>query len=182
MNNLIIFIVLSIPIVILSWRAILKPLSHGFFRFIGWECIIWLLIKNIRFWFVDPLGVYQVIAWISLIYSLVLLIPGVHLMRKMGKPKDRPEDSTLYTFEQTTELIESGIFKYVRHPLYGSLIFLTWGIFFKNPDITLLIVSLIATKAFILTARIEEKENIAFFGDRYIEYMDRSKMFIPFIL
>ena len=181
MNKFLIFLFLSIPIIIISWRAIIKPRSHGFYRFIGWECILWLLIQNIRYWFVDPFSTYQIIAWICLIYSLILLVPGVVLMKKMGKQQNTRGDSALYEFEQTSELIESGIFKYVRHPLYGSLFFLAWGTYFKNPGLELLVISILASIAFIITAKIEERENIAFFGEKYREYMKRSRMFVPYI-
>ena len=182
MQKLIIFFVLSAPIIIISWKAILKPRSHGFYRFIGWEGILWLLINNIQYWITDPFSIHQIIAWICLIYSLILLIPGVMILKKLGKPQDNREDNSLYAFEQTSELIESGIFKYIRHPLYGSLIFLTLGTFLKNPRIDLLIISVIATTAFVITAKIEENENIAFFGEKYRDYMKRSKMFVPYII
>ena len=91
------------------------------------------------------------------------------------------EDKTLYRFEKTTRLVETGIYKYIRHPLYGSLIFLTWGIFFKNMNFVLFMFSFHATIFFFFTIRKEEKENIAYFGDNYKSYIKRSKMIIPFI-
>jgi protein-S-isoprenylcysteine O-methyltransferase Ste14 len=99
----------------------------------------------------------------------------------MGKPSQERTDDSLYTFEKTSELIESGIFKYIRHPLYGSLLFLTWGVFFKNPVVELLIIACISSIALVITAKIEEKEDIAYFGNKYREYMKRSKMFIPYL-
>jgi protein-S-isoprenylcysteine O-methyltransferase Ste14 len=66
--------------------------------------------------------------------------------------------------------------------LYSSLVFLTWGIFFKNLNYILLIISLFSSICLFLTARMDEKENIAYFGEKYSEYMKKTKMFIPFIL
>ncbi|MBK7096881.1 MAG: isoprenylcysteine carboxylmethyltransferase family protein [Saprospiraceae bacterium] len=103
-------------------------------------------------------------------------------MKKMGKPKSDRNEKSLYKFEKTTELIEQGIFKYIRHPLYSSLIFLTWGILLKSTSFELLAVSIISTLFLYLTAIFDEKECIHFFGDKYIEYMKRSKMFIPYLL
>ena len=103
-------------------------------------------------------------------------------MKKMGKPKSDRNEKSLYQFEKTTELIEQGIFKYIRHPLYSSLIFLTWGILLKSTSIELLVVSIISTLFLYLTAIFDEKECIQFFGVKYIEYMKRSKMFIPYII
>ncbi len=103
-------------------------------------------------------------------------------MKRIGKADSNRKDDSLYNFEKTTKLIQTGIFKYVRHPLYGSLIFLTWGIFLKKLDLLLFIFSLISTIFLILTAVIEEKEDIKYFGNGYLEYMKRTKMFVPFLL
>jgi protein-S-isoprenylcysteine O-methyltransferase Ste14 len=79
-------------------------------------------------------------------------------------------------------LIDKGIFKYIRHPLYSSLLFLTWGIFLKNTTDLLLFITVLSSAFLYLTAIFEEKECIKFFGEKYSEYMKRSKMFIPFII
>jgi protein-S-isoprenylcysteine O-methyltransferase Ste14 len=100
----------------------------------------------------------------------------------MGKPGKNRDEKTLYQFEKTTELIDTGIFRYIRHPLYSSLIFLTWGIFLKNATADLLIIALLSTISLYFTAIFDEKECIQFFGEKYIEYKKRSKMFIPFII
>jgi protein-S-isoprenylcysteine O-methyltransferase Ste14 len=38
-----------------------------------------------------------------------------------------------------------------------------------------------ATIFLILTAKIEEVENIAYFGEEYRAYMQKTRMFIPYI-
>lgn len=182
MLNLIIFGFLSVPVVIVSWRTLLSPGSHGFYRFFSWECIIWLLAFNYNVWFKDPFSLHQILSWFLLFLSAYLVITGVILMKKSGKPNSHRNEKTLYQFEKTSVLIESGIFKYIRHPLYSSLIFLTWGILLKNPDFHLLLVSFISTAFLYLTARCDEKECIDFFGNEYFEYMKRTKMFIPFLI
>lgn len=182
MNRLIIFLILSIPVILISRRTIFDYKSHGFYRFFSWECIIWLIATNYKYWFRDPFSINQLFSWIFLIVSAYLVIIGVILMKKMGKPKNDRNEKSLYQFEKTTELIEQGIFKYIRHPLYSSLIFLTWGILLKSTSFELLVVSIISTLFLYLTAIFDEKECIHFFGDKYIEYMKRSKMFIPYLI
>ena len=180
--DLIAFALMSIIIIALSWHVIFNPKSHGFYRFFGWECIAWLTVNNYKYWFDNPLSLYQIISWILLFYAMILIIVGVILMKTKGKADKTREDKTLYSFERTTELIETGIYKYIRHPLYGSLIFLTWGIFFKNTSPDLLIISVLSTIFLSATSIIEEKENIKYFGQKYKDYMKRSKMFIPYLL
>ena len=181
MEKIIVFVILSILVTIVSWRTLFNVKSHGFYRFISWLCIAWLLAANYVYWINDPFSARQIISWVFLVISGYLVIAGVIHMKKTGKPKIDRNEKTLYRFEQTTELVDTGIFKYIRHPLYSSLIFLTWGIFFKSPAFELLIISLLSTIFLYFTAISDEKECIAFFGVKYTEYMKRSKRFIPFI-
>lgn len=181
MTELVIWVILSVPLIIISRRSLLHVTSHGFYRFFSWECILWLLIVNLRYWFVNPLGTAQIFSWIFLVYSLMLLVPGIGLMKKIGKPESERQNHSLYTFEKTTKLIETGIFKYVRHPLYGSLLFLTWGICLKNSEQSLIIISAISSIFLFVTAKIEERENVKFFGEDYRIYIGKSKMFVPYL-
>jgi protein-S-isoprenylcysteine O-methyltransferase Ste14 len=182
MKVLIVFGILSIPIIILSWRTFFNPKSHGFYRFFSWECILWLFASNYNVWFDNPFSIIQVISWILLFISIFLVIAGVILLKKAGKPVNSRDDEALFEFEKTSELVETGIFKYIRHPLYSSLIFLTWGIFLKNPSIFLFAIACLSTTFLYTTAICDEKECIRYFGNQYREYMKRTKKFVPFLI
>jgi protein-S-isoprenylcysteine O-methyltransferase Ste14 len=181
MEKIIVFALLSIPLIVISFRSLRKPGSHGSYRFFGWEAMLCLTISNIRFWFNDPFSITQIFSWICLFYALYLVIAGVLLLQGKGKSHPSREDPTLFSFEKTTELVETGLYKYIRHPLYGSLLFLTWGIFLKHITVGLFIIALFASVMFYLTSRMDEKECVAYFGEAYRDYMKRTKMFIPFV-
>jgi protein-S-isoprenylcysteine O-methyltransferase Ste14 len=181
MVRIVVFLILSIPVVIVSWRSLSRLTNHGFYRFLAWECILWLAVSNITYWFDDPFSIRQIVSWIFLFYCIYPATAGAILMKKRGKP-DPARDSSLHTFEKTTEIVDMGIFKYVRHPLYSSLLFLTWGIFLKHTTLFMLVFALLSTAFLFATALIEEKENVAFFGEKYKAYMKRTKMFVPYIL
>jgi len=83
--------------------------------------------------------------------------------------------------EETTVLVMQGAFRYIRHPLYSSLLFLGWGIFFKDPSFIGSILVLAASAFITATAKVEESENINKFCNTYVEYMKKTKMFIPFL-
>ncbi len=176
-----IFAILSLPVIYLSRRVIFNLKSHGFYRFLSWECILWLLSNNYTSWFVNAFSITQIISWILLIVSIYPLITGLILLKKSGKANNDRGSVELYKFEKTTELIETGIYKYIRHPLYSSLLFLTWGIYFKNTDLILCFVSVASSVFLYITAKMDEKECLVYFGDKYRQYMKRSKMFIPFL-
>jgi len=162
-----------------SWRSLRVVRSHGFYRFFAWEGILALIQVNSRAWFSNPLSVLQVLSWIFLLGSLVLLGQGVYQIRATGKPSSQRQDDTLLSFEKTSALVTSGIYRSIRHPLYGSLLFLAWGAFLK--DVTWYSVCLVAlsTAFLVATAKADETECIRYFGSSYKEYMTRTKMFIP---
>jgi hypothetical protein len=113
MERWILFGVLSIPVIFISWRTLFKVKSHGFYRFFSWECIIWLFITNYSFWFDNPVSINQIFSWIFLFFSIYLVVSGVILLKTKGKPKIDREENSLYQFEKTSELVDQGIFKYL---------------------------------------------------------------------
>jgi len=175
------FLVLSIPIVLVSWKTLKTKGSHGFYRFFAWEAILVLLIFKIEYWFTDPFSWHQILSWILLFSSLYFVFAGTFTLKKKGKQQNIRDEENLYGFERTTEVVTSGIYRYIRHPLYASLLLLAWGTFLKQPDWILLHVVIIASLFLYLTARADEKECITYFGDKYVEYMKTTKRFIPFI-
>ena len=50
----IITIFLAAVIAVISRASILKPRSHGFWRFFSWESILVLIAINLEAWFIDP--------------------------------------------------------------------------------------------------------------------------------
>jgi protein-S-isoprenylcysteine O-methyltransferase Ste14 len=175
------FLLLSVPVVYFSRRNILHPRSHGFFRFFGWEGMVWLFVCNRRYWFDEPFSAQQIISWLLLFVSIYLVVGGGLFLLRKGKPSSQREDEHLFGFEKTTELVDTGIYRLIRHPLYASLIYVSWGILLKHLTPELILVTLISSVLFYLTARHDEKECIIYFGEKYNSYMKRSKMFIPFI-
>jgi len=181
--KLVSFAVLSAYLVYVSRASLLAPRSHGFYRFFAWELIVALALLVIDSWFHDPFSWHQLISWPLLIISLVPLWFGVRSLVGKGKPVEhREDDAHLLVFEKTTALVTTGIYKYIRHPLYCSLLVLTWGIFFKLPGWTGLALGLGATAFLLATAKADEAECNRFFGPEYREYMKQTKMFVPFLL
>ena len=172
----------TIFIVLVSKRSLRSHKHHGFYRFFVFEFTLALLLVNIPHWFDYPLTFQQIIAWLLLFISILLLAQSLYFFRKVGSKKRIDDNSANFEFENTSSLIKEGIYKYIRHPMYGSLLFLALGAMLK--DITLISVSItIAAIIFLfLTAKIEEKENIKSFGLEYEDYMKTTKMFIPFVI
>jgi len=182
MNHWLIFGLLSVPSLAFSWRSMFSFKNHGLYRFFGWECIIWLFSANYGFWFIDPFSPNQIIAWVFLSVSLCFAIAGFIKLKQLGKSASSRDDKALFKFEKTIGLVNTGIYKYIRHPLYSSLIFLSLGIFLKNPGSANSVIALLSLAFFYITAIFDEKECLAYFGEPYRNYMKSSKMFVPFLL
>jgi protein-S-isoprenylcysteine O-methyltransferase Ste14 len=178
---IILFGIGTMPFVLVSWKSLRHVSSHGFYRFFAWEILLGLLLLNIRGWFQNPFAWYQLISWILLIGSLVLVIQAVRLLREIGKSNTSRSDPALLGLEKTSRLVMVGLYRYIRHPMYSSLLFLAWGIFFKSPSWLDGGLALLCTIFLIVTARVEEQEDICFFGEEYVSYKKQTKMFIPFI-
>lgn len=180
--KIILFVPATIGIVWVSWPSLRDFRHHGFYRFLSWETILILLLLNMDVWFVDPFGIRQIFAWVFLMVSLFLIIGGVLLFRRKGNIDQNRSDPALVGVEKTTELVTTGLYRYIRHPFYSSLLFLGWGIFLKQVTWMGIVLAVLNTGFLIITARVEEGENIRYFGQQYREYMKQTRMFIPFVL
>jgi protein-S-isoprenylcysteine O-methyltransferase Ste14 len=181
MFKLMFFIAASIFFAYISRASLRVFRSHGFFRFLAWEAILALVLLNEGRWFDQPFTIRQIISWFLLLISVFLVVNGLSLLKLLGKPNDQRDDQTLFVFEKTTNLVTVGAFRYIRHPMYCSLLCLAWGAFLK--DLSYISFTLVLTTSFflLLTAKSEEIECMDFFGSCYKEYMGRTKRFIPFI-
>jgi protein-S-isoprenylcysteine O-methyltransferase Ste14 len=165
----------TVIIMLFSWFLSLRfKRYHGIARFFAFESVFILVLLNYKVWFTKPFSPVQLVSWILLILSAYVVITGYMLLKRKGKP-----DSN---FENTSLLVKSGIYGYIRHPLYLSVFLLGTGIMLKNPEKVQLVLGIVNLIAVYITARMEENEMIAKFGDQYRIYMKETKMFIPFIV
>ena len=123
----------------------------------------------------------QIIPWLLLLVSIYLVVCGAYLLRVFGKPTRQRGDVELLSFERTSCLVTVGIYKYIRHPLYASLLFFAWGAFLKHISMPSIFLVLLASFFVYLTAEKDESESSQYFGDAYQKYRHGTKRFIPFV-
>ncbi len=180
-EKLILFAVVSGFMVLVSRESLRNPTLHGFYRFFAWELILVLILYNMEYWFLNPGSLLQIISWHLLFISLFLVIHGITLLRILGKPDASRNEVALIRLEKTTRLVTAGAFHYIRHPLYSSLMFLAWGAYLKRPSWPAAGLASTACLFLVATSLAEEKENLRYFGNVYLDYMKRTKRFIPFL-
>ncbi len=176
------FIIATGVILYVSRRSLRNPRCHGFYRFFAWEAIASLVILNLPRWFLNPFSAPQLLSWILLLVCFIPLVQGVLMLKKMGRSQGKVESSANYAFENTTHLVREGVYRYIRHPLYASLLYLAWGAYLKDfSSILSILLVLAATIFLVFTARAEEAENMQAFGQEYAEYMKTTRRFIPLV-
>ena len=178
----VVFALVSVPIIWVSRRSLLHPTSHGFSRFFAFEAILALIVLNAPHWFVQPFGVRQLVSWFLLSVSAVFVVWGLLLLRRLGGFQPTAEVSPQFEWENTGHLVTTGVYRYIRHPMYASLLFLSWGALLKDVTIGTFVLAGVATLALAATAKAEEAENVTRFGQEYREYMKRTRRFVPFLL
>ena len=173
--NMISLLAGTILILIVSWFLSIKHKRyHGIPRFFSFESIFILTLLNYRVWFEAPLSPLQILSWLLLVFSIYPVLSGYYLLTRRGNPDAN--------FENTSNLVKTGIYSKIRHPLYLSLFLLGTGIMLKDPGTIQIILGVINLTAVIVTSRIEEKEMISKFGKEYVKYISETKMFVPYVI
>lgn len=80
------------------------------------------------------------------------------------------------------QLVTSGAFQVVRHPIYFSAILSWLGIGLALSNILLLVITFVAViPIYIYRAKVEEQLLIKHFGQAYEEYQQQVPMIFPFL-
>jgi protein-S-isoprenylcysteine O-methyltransferase Ste14 len=96
----------------------------------------------------------------------------VHLGTNWGMPM---------TQRAEPELVTSGPYRFVRHPIYTGILTAMAGTALVNSLIGLIVVALLVAY-FYYSGTVEERNLAVTFPETYPEYKSRTKMLIPFLL
>ncbi|MFH1941549.1 MAG: isoprenylcysteine carboxylmethyltransferase family protein [bacterium] len=130
-------------------------------------------VFGLDYWTLESPSFLKMIAAVFLVSSGAIFFISSQTMRRKGKPEKG--------WEQTTELIDTGIFGVVRHPIYFSAFVGLLGVFLMRVSLLSVILAPIGGVLFLLSARYEDQYNEKKFGPMYRAYRERTKFFIPFI-
>jgi protein-S-isoprenylcysteine O-methyltransferase Ste14 len=96
----------------------------------------------------------------------------VHLGRNWGMPMSQKAEP---------ELVTSGPYRFVRHPIYSGLLLALVGTALAT-NLLGLVIAVILGAYFYYSASVEEKNLAATFPTEYPAYRAQTKMLIPFVL
>lgn len=164
----------AITILLVSIPSLRAHWKHAVSRALAFLLVLVVALLNSEYWFASPPTPVQIVAWLLLFSSIPVALHALYLLRLHGNPNGN--------IDYTRSLVDRGIYRYIRHPLYLSLLLLLFGAFLKRVTPLTLTLALAGAALLYLTARLEEPFNISKFGDGYVDYMKRTKMFIPWLL
>jgi protein-S-isoprenylcysteine O-methyltransferase Ste14 len=90
--------------------------------------------------------------------------------------------SSVVALKLDHELVEAGPYRYVRHPIYSGLLLLFLGNALLVGDWRGLLAVAIVAASFWRKLRVEEAWLTQRFGERYRDYMDRTRALVPGLL
>jgi protein-S-isoprenylcysteine O-methyltransferase Ste14 len=148
----------SIPYLIISSAAATAMFNHHLPR--------WL---NVR---VLPQGSW--IANLGIAVTLAGLLISVWARASLGR-----NWSGTVTVKVGHQLIRSGPYRWVRHPIYSGLVLATIGTATNIGQVRGLIAVALIYIAFIVRTSVEERFMVSIFGEKYHEYRKTSGRMIP---
>ena len=96
----------------------------------------------------------------------------LHLGRNWGMPMTRRAEP---------ELVTSGPYRFVRHPIYSGLLTALLGTTLVNNLLGLIVVAVLIAY-FYYCGTVEERNLVSAFPAAYPQYRERTKMLIPYVL
>lgn len=105
--------------------------------------------------------------------SEALLVIGLILLSASWK--------VLYQAQRTGQVATTGPYAHVRHPQYIGFIIIMLGFLFQWPTFLTIIMFPVLVIMYILLARREERESMAFFGEIYAIYAAKTPAFLPIL-
>mgnify|MGYP000623484990 CR=1 FL=1 len=118
---------------------------------------------------------------IQILGFFMLIIGGFQAILARKELKENWTECYDYQIKRNHKVVTSGIYKYVRHPIYGGLILSITGAFMVAKTYIFIPVFLLEFYLSIKFAKREEKILINHFGNKYLNYVKKTKYFFPFI-
>ena len=134
--------------------------SFGFASFVSLAVLVYWGVWQ------APRNSTLVIAALPLqVVALLLIVGSFSSLRSKGQPVD--------TWEQTTVLVESGVYRIARHPMYLGTALWAAGMALATPDLRIALLAAAVVALAFAASITEDRYNVRKFGKAYADYMQR---------
>lgn len=147
------------------------------------QLVLWVGIAfngtYLLYWFTPLLAWATVLPFVLRIAGVIISVYGLYLFWVTHKALGA-NWSPLLEVRKRHQLITTGIYKYIRHPMYTAISVFTGGLGLISANLIVLLLPLIMF-SFLCYIRIRDEEGmmISWFGDDYILYMRKTGKFFP---
>ena len=144
-----------------------QRLIYGIYESCGLACFFSILFLS--GWKFGPcIMPLRIIGFILYVPAIFFLASAFITLRRRGKPTD--------AWEQTTAIIDSGVFRIVRHPLYLGTAIWAVGLMLVFQSVLAIVLGVVTIFCCWMASRKEDQFNINKFGDEYKNYMGKVPM------
>jgi protein-S-isoprenylcysteine O-methyltransferase Ste14 len=150
-----------------------RPL-YSIFAFVTLALILWFQFSFESPWLFTPVIFARLSGIIAALTGLIIMLICInkYFYEMSGL-------QALQNLQARNTLQQTGLHKYVRHPLYfGTLLFI-WGLFLIFPLLINLIAVIVITTYVLFGVELEEKKLKLEFGEAYKEYSKKVPRLIP---
>jgi protein-S-isoprenylcysteine O-methyltransferase Ste14 len=125
-----------------------------------------------------PFQTNNVITLVGLLFVIVGISCSIKARRDLGVNWAHAAE---YQIKKDHELITSGIYTYIRHPIYSCMTLSFLGAELVVGSYLFIVLLLVLPLGSYFQAKKEEKILLSHFGNDYASYKKKSKMFIPYV-
>ena len=135
--------------------------------------IIWSLVPSLLpFWM--QLILPSFVRWLGILVDVIVILTMVWVGIHLGK-----QVSGTLEIKKGHELVTSGPYKYIRHPMYLVYLVFNLGLLIVCLNLIAIVIIIIGILVLIPRMRSEEQMMIEQFGEPYREYMKRTGRLFP---
>jgi protein-S-isoprenylcysteine O-methyltransferase Ste14 len=139
---------------------------------VGWNALPWLALTSHKVWLMLP--EWYALRWAAAGVGVACYLLTVHCWRRMGQSW-----SVAVVPQARTELVRTGLYAFVRHPIYAlSLAFMFCSVLVV-PTWPMLALAAVHGTFMWVKVRGEERFLLAMHGPAYADYCRRTGRFLP---
>ena len=158
----------------ISWFRYYR-LSYSLFAALSLALLLWYQFSLQSIWLYSSVFIRYCLSVIFIVPGLIIMIicirkyfyelSGIQALE--NKPVEMP------TLQQT------GLHKYVRHPLYFGTLLFVWGLFLLLPTLSNFIAVVVLTIYVLIGIHLEEQKLVLEYGEQYEQYSKKVPKLIP---
>ena len=130
-------------------------------------------------WDIFPIPDNALTQLLGVVLVFIGVIVGVSARKSLGANWNHAHE---YQIKKNHELITSGIYAFIRHPIYTGLLISLVGAELVAQSYLFILFLIGGTYLAVIQGKQEEKILLAHFGTKYFDYMRRTKMLFPFLI